>query len=123
MWYMLSPLGAWTVGGLIGPGIGGLLTEPAIHHPNIFSEHGIFGRCCCRRLIGLHVVTKLNHLRHYRQSSGSAQEHYMLLCRIPSWIIARVHRLYRQQLELLFVTSALIVGCFQRFSRLKYRKG
>lgn len=35
---------SWTLGTVLGPGIGGLLSEPAKNYPNRFSEHGIFGR-------------------------------------------------------------------------------
>eukprot|EP00904_Undaria_pinnatifida_P000534 jgi/Undpi1/10481/HiC_scaffold_29.g12931.m1 len=34
---------SWTAGGVLGPGVGGLLAEPAEHHPSTFSEDGIFG--------------------------------------------------------------------------------
>eukprot|EP00904_Undaria_pinnatifida_P008637 jgi/Undpi1/4903/HiC_scaffold_19.g08255.m1 len=35
---------SWTVGGILGPGVGGLLAEPATYHPATFSQHGLFGR-------------------------------------------------------------------------------
>ncbi|CAN0563103.1 unnamed protein product, partial [Laminaria digitata] len=41
--FLLSPV-AWSLGGVLGPGLGGVLAEPAKHHPLTFSEHGIFGR-------------------------------------------------------------------------------
>ncbi|CAM9718286.1 unnamed protein product, partial [Laminaria digitata] len=36
--------GAWSVGLVIGSGLGGLLAEPAKHYPALFSESGLFGR-------------------------------------------------------------------------------
>ncbi|CAN0421305.1 unnamed protein product, partial [Ascophyllum nodosum] len=35
---------AWSLGLVVGPGLGGILAEPAIHFPSVFSESGIFGR-------------------------------------------------------------------------------
>ena len=34
---------SWSIGAVLGPGIGGLLADPAKHHPLIFSKIGIFG--------------------------------------------------------------------------------
>lgn len=39
----LSP-GFSSVGLVVGPGLGGLLSEPAKHYPAVFSESGLFGR-------------------------------------------------------------------------------
>eukprot|EP00904_Undaria_pinnatifida_P000540 jgi/Undpi1/10487/HiC_scaffold_29.g12937.m1 len=34
---------SWSIGAVLGPGIGGLLADPAKHHPLIFSKIGVFG--------------------------------------------------------------------------------
>ncbi|CAM9775793.1 unnamed protein product [Scytosiphon promiscuus] len=41
---MASILGCGSIGLVIGPGLGGLLAEPATHYPTVFSETGLFGR-------------------------------------------------------------------------------
>ncbi|CAM9128529.1 unnamed protein product, partial [Hapterophycus canaliculatus] len=41
---MASILGCGSIGLVIGPGLGGLLAEPATHYPTVFSESGLFGR-------------------------------------------------------------------------------
>ncbi|CAN0479237.1 unnamed protein product, partial [Laminaria digitata] len=50
---------AWSLGAILGPGVGGMLVNPAKHYPGTFSPHGIFGRywlwfldaiVSCRRL-------------------------------------------------------------------------
>ncbi|CAM9990009.1 unnamed protein product, partial [Ascophyllum nodosum] len=35
---------AWSIGLVMGPGLGGLLVEPATRFPSVFPESGIFGR-------------------------------------------------------------------------------
>eukprot|EP00904_Undaria_pinnatifida_P003322 jgi/Undpi1/12991/HiC_scaffold_7.g02655.m1 len=35
---------AWSIGAVLGPGVGGILTEPAINFPGTFSEDGVFGK-------------------------------------------------------------------------------
>ena len=35
---------AWSLGAVLGPGVGGMLVEPADHHPGTFSQEGVFGR-------------------------------------------------------------------------------
>ena len=38
-------IAAWSIGAVLGPGVGGILTEPAINFPGTFSEDGVFGKC------------------------------------------------------------------------------
>lgn len=33
------------MGMVAGTGIGGLLAQPALHYPDVFSPQGLFGRC------------------------------------------------------------------------------
>lgn len=40
-----QPPASWSLGAVLGPGLGGILAEPAEHHPQTFSEDGVFGRC------------------------------------------------------------------------------
>lgn len=40
-------IAAWSIGAVLGPGVGGMLAEPAVSYPGIFSEDGVFGRCVC----------------------------------------------------------------------------
>ncbi|CAM9789681.1 unnamed protein product, partial [Laminaria digitata] len=35
---------AWSLGAILGPGVGGMLVNPVKHYPGTFSPHGIFGR-------------------------------------------------------------------------------
>lgn len=35
----------WSLGALLGSGLGGVLAQPATTYPFIFSESGVFGRC------------------------------------------------------------------------------
>eukprot|EP00904_Undaria_pinnatifida_P000576 jgi/Undpi1/10519/HiC_scaffold_29.g12969.m1 len=35
---------SWSIGGVLGPGVGGILAEPAKHYPLTFSKLGLFGR-------------------------------------------------------------------------------
>lgn len=35
---------AWSIGVVVGPGLSGILAEPATHYPRTFSESGLFGR-------------------------------------------------------------------------------
>ncbi|KAL8159729.1 LOW QUALITY PROTEIN: hypothetical protein V2J09_001266 [Rumex salicifolius] len=50
---------AWSIGLIIGPAIGGLLAQPAVKYPNIFSEESFFGRfpyflpCLCISVINV----------------------------------------------------------------------
>eukprot|EP00752_Nemacystus_decipiens_P011395 g10122.t1 len=41
---MSAILGCGSVGLVVGPGLGGLLSEPAKHYSTVFSESGLFGR-------------------------------------------------------------------------------
>ncbi|CAN0542577.1 unnamed protein product, partial [Laminaria digitata] len=34
----------FSLGQVLGPGVGGILSEPATHHSGTFSQSGIFGR-------------------------------------------------------------------------------
>lgn len=52
---------AWSLALVVGPGVGGILAEPAIHYPSTFSESGIFGRynlswTCCPFLHSLNFL-------------------------------------------------------------------
>lgn len=40
-----QPPASWSLGAVFGPGVGGMLVNPAKHYPGTFSQHGIFGRC------------------------------------------------------------------------------
>eukprot|EP00904_Undaria_pinnatifida_P003321 jgi/Undpi1/12990/HiC_scaffold_7.g02654.m1 len=35
---------SWSVGAVLGPGVGGILAQPATHFPGTFSEDGVFGK-------------------------------------------------------------------------------
>ncbi|CAN0471040.1 unnamed protein product, partial [Scytosiphon promiscuus] len=40
-------LAAWSLGAVLGPGVGGMLALPADNFPSIFSQDGVFGRYAC----------------------------------------------------------------------------
>lgn len=42
--HFMTGTAAFSMGQVIGPGVGGILSEPATYHPGTFSESGIFGR-------------------------------------------------------------------------------
>ncbi|CAN0307618.1 unnamed protein product, partial [Laminaria digitata] len=37
-------LAAWSIGAILGPGVGGMLAQPASYYPGTFSQDGVFGR-------------------------------------------------------------------------------
>ncbi|CAN0255680.1 unnamed protein product, partial [Laminaria digitata] len=37
-------LAAWSIGAILGPGVGGMLAQPASNYPGTFSQDGVFGR-------------------------------------------------------------------------------
>ena len=45
-WYERHRLcvAAWSLGAVLGPGVGGMLAQPADHYPGTFSQDGMFGR-------------------------------------------------------------------------------
>ena len=53
---MVNSPAAWSLGAILGPGIGGILAEPAVHYPRTFSNDGIFGRCLLIGLFGSVLV-------------------------------------------------------------------
>ncbi|CAN0138103.1 unnamed protein product, partial [Laminaria digitata] len=34
----------WSIGAILGPGVGGMLAQPASYYPGTFSQDGVFGR-------------------------------------------------------------------------------
>ncbi|KIW08515.1 hypothetical protein, variant 4 [Verruconis gallopava] len=41
--YAVLPF-VWSIGTILGPMIGGILSEPALHYPDVFSPQGVFAR-------------------------------------------------------------------------------
>ncbi|CAM9145508.1 unnamed protein product, partial [Hapterophycus canaliculatus] len=60
---------------VLGTGVGGLLAQPAVHHPNVFSPTGLFGRypyllpnlvgACCAVIVMVFVVIFLPETKDY----------------------------------------------------------
>lgn len=42
--YVMAETAAFSMGQVIGPGVGGILSEPTTYHPGTFSDSGVFGR-------------------------------------------------------------------------------
>ena len=47
---------AWSLGTVVGPGVGGILAEPADSFPRTFSKLEIFRRCIVAYAVAVYVV-------------------------------------------------------------------
>ncbi|CAM9579188.1 unnamed protein product [Ectocarpus fasciculatus] len=82
-------LGCGSIGLVIGPGLGGLLAEPATHYPTVFSESGLFGRFpyLLPNIVGASIALAgipfvfffLKETRHVHNNRGDSSGEFKLL--------------------------------------------
>ncbi|CAM9287714.1 unnamed protein product [Ectocarpus sp. 8 AP-2014] len=86
---MAYVLGCASIGLVIGPGLGGLLAEPATHYPTVFSESGLFGRFpyLLPNIVGAGIALTglpfvfffLKETRHVHNNRGDSSGEFKLL--------------------------------------------
>ncbi|KAJ3684370.1 hypothetical protein LUZ61_013534 [Rhynchospora tenuis] len=73
---------AWAIGLIVGPAVGGYLSQPAEKYPNIFSEQSVFGRfpyalpCLCISLFAVAVLISsiwLPETLHNHRANGKVE--------------------------------------------------
>ncbi|CBN75080.1 conserved unknown protein [Ectocarpus siliculosus] len=86
---MAYVLGCASIGLVIGPGLGGLLAEPATHYPTVFSQSGLFGRFpyLLPNIVGAGIALTglpfvfffLKETRHVHNNRGDSSGEFKLL--------------------------------------------